>query len=117
MYLLNKNLKLLNGVLWPNNSFWLLHLACLFLINQEQNLNHNIITLLLVFSKPRVQFLEEFGTYFFLELEFCVISLKLKLTPTMEALAMKMLVEVIVVLANLVHRTSYSLNTTNNVVS
>ncbi len=49
---------------------------------------------MLVFSKPIVQFLEEFGTYFFLELEFCVISSKL--TPTMEALAMKMLVEVIV---------------------
>jgi hypothetical protein len=45
-------------------------------------------------AKPTVQFLEEFGTYFFLELEFCGISLKL--TPTMEALAMKMLVEVIV---------------------
>jgi hypothetical protein len=94
MYLLNKNLKLLDGVLWPNNSFWLLHLARLFLVNQEQNLIHNIITLLLVFSKLMVQFLEEFGTYFFLELEFCVICLKL--TPTMEALAMKMLVEVIV---------------------
>jgi hypothetical protein len=91
MYLLNENLKLLDGVLLSNNSFWLLHLACLFLINREQNLIHNIITLLLVFSKPIVQFLEE---YFFLELKFCVISLKL--TPTMEALVMKMLVEVIV---------------------
>lgn len=65
MYLLNKNLKLLDGVLWSNNSFWFLHLAFLFLINQEQHLIHNIITLMLVFSKPIVQFLEEFGTYFF----------------------------------------------------
>ncbi len=55
---------------------------------------HCCLHMMIHVAKPTFQFLEEFGTYFFLELEFCGISLKL--TPTMEALAMKMLVEVIV---------------------
>jgi hypothetical protein len=56
----------------------------------DSQYNHLVVGI----SKPIVQFLEEFGTYIFLELEFCVMSLKL--TQTMEALAMKMSIEVIV---------------------